>query len=346
MKKNWFIGLVLIAIMAFGVGCSDGSDVVQPPDEPVIENPDNPGTSTNSVNLVWGGDFESETHPFSGTFTIENVEGNNVGVFEAGSSAIEFITLQDFSKTSGTFSAKVKLENEEDSSKVFLYVERFTSDSEVKNEVTSGGPTVEATTDWQTISIDVNALDFVPFKSKFKVEVSGTAGRVLVDDIKFIPADATKVNFLPFGDFDALASAPDTYQRINLNTSDPWTNSASLASELSNSCIKIGAQQQLISNYVWYKNNGIAFPNNCKGKLDFTASTDSSATVTVLIKAKDSNASESVFLENNIELSTEAETYSVEFGIKPFEYAEFEVQFTQSGVGGTVYLDSVNLHII
>ena len=40
MKKNWFIGLVLIAIMAFGVGCSDGSDVVQPPDEPVIENPD------------------------------------------------------------------------------------------------------------------------------------------------------------------------------------------------------------------------------------------------------------------------------------------------------------------
>ena len=55
MKKNWFIGLVLIAIMAFGVGCSDGSDVVQPPDEPVIENPDDPGTSTNSVNLVWGG---------------------------------------------------------------------------------------------------------------------------------------------------------------------------------------------------------------------------------------------------------------------------------------------------
>lgn len=57
MKKNWFIGLVLIAIMAFGVGCSDGSDVVQPPDEPVIENPDDPGTSTNSVNLVWGGGF-------------------------------------------------------------------------------------------------------------------------------------------------------------------------------------------------------------------------------------------------------------------------------------------------
>ena len=83
MKKNWFIGLVLIAIMAFGVGCSDGSDVVQPPDEPVIENPDDPGTSTNSVNLVWGGDFESETNPFSGTFTIENVEGSNVGVFEA-----------------------------------------------------------------------------------------------------------------------------------------------------------------------------------------------------------------------------------------------------------------------
>ena len=296
-----------------------------------------------------GGDFESETNPFSGTFTIENVEGSNVGVFEAGSSAIEFITLQDFSKTSGTFSAKVKLENVEDSNKVFLYVERFTSDSEVKNEVTSGGPTVEATTDWQTISIDVNALDFVPFKSKFKVEVSGTAGRVLVDDIKFIPADATKVNFLPFGDFDAMAASPTSYQRVDLTTS-AWTNSEALASELSDSCIKIGGQQQLISSYTWYNTQGVVFPNSHKGVLEFTASTDSSATVTILIKTKEYLSQEpgNVFVDGvNIPLTTEPTTYSVSFDAHPMlKYADFEIQFTQSGDGGTIYLDNVNLHIV
>lgn len=50
MKKNWFIGLVLIAIMAFGVGCSDGSDVVQPPEE----EPEKIET-----NLIVHGDFEN-----------------------------------------------------------------------------------------------------------------------------------------------------------------------------------------------------------------------------------------------------------------------------------------------
>lgn len=218
MKKNWFIGLVLIAIMAFGVGCSDGSDVVQPPEE----EPEKIET-----NLIVHGDFENMSSLMFGwggiNASIANGDGDGSYVVLSpvggGEANIFRANPFDFSGTSGVFSAKIKLTNADDASKVKLIVEKKNNQDSLIEDATIGGE-AEATTDWQTISVKVNKTDSKIFNSVFQVKIeSGTVGDVYVDDVQFIVEDLTAVNYLGSANF---AGGDLNAKPTNNGTSQKW----------------------------------------------------------------------------------------------------------------------------
>ena len=208
MKRNWFIGFILIAVMALGVGCADGGSVVQPPEGGLqdaeinlIVHGDFEGVKVDengNLNLGWGGvagGYSIAADEGEGNYIVLNAQEGEANIFRANPF--------DFSGTSGVFSAKIKLANEADASKVRLIVEKKNNQDQLIEDATIGGEAKE-TTEWQTISVNVDKTDSNIFNSVFQVKVeSGAEEVVYVDDVKFIVDDPTAVNFLGSANFAA-----------------------------------------------------------------------------------------------------------------------------------------------
>ena len=216
MKK---IIIALLALMLVLVSCdiSVGGGNGTIPDEP--DEPTPPGQTT-SIDLLNRGDFEdfSVDQPVNAfnwgasNGTVVEIEGNKVVRIDASDAYQElyYNNFLPFTGSEATLSANIKLENAEDASNVTLKL-TVLSDADADNTLIEYTGNPEATTDWQTVTVDIPAftaeeLGGYIFQTSAKVSVDAGVTSVLVDDVKLEVKDRTAVNWLPYGDFEYAAS--------------------------------------------------------------------------------------------------------------------------------------------
>lgn len=348
MKK--FIGWLVILMMLLALAsCDLGLDMDTEPDD----TPETPEDTKIEINLINNGDFEAMDENGNGAqfgwgtsgVTVKTVDGNKV-ISIATSGAAEFITFQDFSASDGVFSAKVKLSDASDASKVTLIVEMFDDEDVVSEERTFKLENALAeTTDWQDLSMDISANALSPYKTKFKVEVADAVGEVLVDDMKFIPDDATKVNFLPFGDFEGPQLEKKWILVVNPAPEGGWPEVTRADVDGDKAIVTDAADAEIISFVNWIcPDRGILFPTKNDGKLSFVAKGTDGVKVKAQIELKPRDG----MIEQEFTLSSEWQSFSVEIPNEGIQYDEVGIHFRTSG-GSTsdkIYIDDVSLNIV
>lgn len=346
MKK--FIGWIVTLMMLLAlVSCDLGLDMDTVPDEEPDED------VKIEINLINNGDFEAMDENGNGAqfgwgtsgVTVKTVDGNKVFAIDANGAA-EFITFQDFSASAGVFSAKVKLSDATDAAKVNLIVEMFDDEDAVSEErILKSEASLAETTDWQVLSLEIPANSLSPYKTKFKVEVVEAAGEILIDDVEFIPEDATKVNFVPFGDFEGPQLEKKWVQVVNPAPADGWPEVTREVIDGDNAVVTNAADAEIISFVNWIcPDRGILFPTTNGGKLSFVAKGTDGVKVKAQVELKPRDS----MIEQEFTLSSEWQSFSVDIPNEGIQYDEVGIHFRTSGGSSSdkIYIDDVSLNIV
>ncbi len=351
MTRNLLVVLVL-AIVALFAGCA--GDTAAPP----------ANLTEADINLVVHGDFEALSVGSSLDFgwggsnvTIANGEGEgNYAVLsaETGEAFIFRTNPFDFSGTSGKFSARVKLENAEDAAKVRLIVEKKNNqDKLIEDAVFSENP--EATTEWQTLSVDVSKTSSHIFNSVFQVKVdTGANGDVYVDDIQFTVDDPVTVNYLGSSDFinGDLAAVP-----VNNDESKKWKLPGGESEfPVFEEGVPLAAGQTLESANEWfaggadkenYPLSAADFPNIYNGVFSVNVTGEGTITLRVEVKRPSSRYSENDV--TSLDISSKEYTvdgtgiFSLDIPKQGEEHNETVVHVTCNSGAVTVNSASLNL---
>ena len=362
MKK--LLALILATMLLF-VACDPniGGDVPSTPgspDTPVGPGPDDPSGGNNPIELINHGDFEVYDGSLGGSWGVSNgsvIEeaGNKYVSIDAADSYEElyYNNFYPFFGSDAVLSARIKLGNAEDASKVSLqFVVKSDSDEDLK--VFSVNP--DATTEWQKVELEIPATQYDGYVYVTNPKVTAdNVESIYVDDVSLMVADETKINWIPFGDFEYAASKANAVQEYwKVIRSGAWENVSIKGDsdkyvELETNCILIGRAQVISGdqNNPDYPINNIDYPNQKNGLVTIRVQGDAGTIIVYEFKAKNPGAEEDGRFSGQVVLEDDSVTeLTIDFPAVSAEQNETEIQIKNEGNNGSFKIYDIRLNLV
>lgn len=255
-------------------------------------------------------------------------------------------TIHDITLADAKLSARIKLTNTADASKVSLVLEFVDNNGNdvIANASFSSKP--EATEGWQTVEVALTVeqmKNIAPYKTTMKVVVEEGAEPVFVDDMQLLTSDVTKVNFLGFSNFNGT-NLDGKYQIV---IDGAWSTPVPVEGGKdgdSDKAVEMASGNELFTASQWFSggNLSILYPTDKAGELSIYAKGDGA--FSVLVERKNSDSDVDTTAATTFEITDEWKEYTLEIPASKV-YSEVTIKIYNYTGSGKLLIDSPFLHL-